>query len=117
MPYIPDLIPDESKIIPEYFTKQAQAIKPKSAPNTGQTLLGLLFLAVAVYFTRCIGFTEIFGVLAVFCTRASKRWLENVGRYSLTGIARLVSYLIIIAISIPVYHGYQHRAELAAAEQ
>jgi len=39
MPYIPDLIPDESKIILEYFTKQAQVIKPKSAYVTNKRLV------------------------------------------------------------------------------
>jgi hypothetical protein len=38
MPYIPNLIPDESKIIPEYFTKRAQVIKPKSAYLTNKSL-------------------------------------------------------------------------------
>jgi hypothetical protein len=118
MPYIPDLVPKESKIIPEYFAKQSQlATKGKISSNAVQILLGLIFLGIAICFIRYLGFALLFGLLAVLCTRAGKRWLESIGRFSLTGVARLVIYGIVIVISVPVYMAYQHLDEVDEAER
>lgn len=118
MPYIPDLIPKESKIVPEYFAKQSQLLpKCKAAGNTGQVLLGLLFLAVAVFNIRYVGFALLFALLAVSCTGAGKRWLESAGRFSLAGAARLVIYGIMFLVSVPVFLTYKHQDEVDAAER
>ena len=118
MPYLPNLIPEKDKVIPEYFHKQSTVgAKVKAPVAVGPILLGLLFLFIAIYFIRYAGFAALFGLLALFCTGAGKRWLENAGRFRMTGAARLVIYGIILAVSVPIYLAYQHQDEVDATDR
>lgn len=114
MPYLPDLISQDQKIIPEYFHKQPiNRQKPKT--DVGAILLAVLFLSIALYFIRYVGFAALFGLLALSCTNGGRRWLEKVGRFSLTGAARVVIYGAVVLVSVPVYLSYAHQDEADAA--
>ena len=116
MPYLPDLIPKDHKVISEYFHKQpAGRMKPKAPVSS--IFLGLGFLLTALYFIRYIGFATLFGLLALSCTNGGKHWLEKAGRFNLTGIARTAIYSLVILVSIPVYLAYAHQDEADAAER
>lgn len=116
MPYLPDLIPKDRKVIPEYFHKQPVGTQQPKA-DAGAVLLGLVFLIIAVCFIRYAGFAALFGLLVISCTNGGRRWLERAGRFSLTGVARVVIYGLMILVSVPVYLGYVHQDEVDAAER
>jgi len=116
MPYLPDLVPKESKVIPEYFNAPYNARSTaKTATNPISILMGLLFLAITIYFIRYVGFAALFGLLALSCTNGGKRWLEKVGRFSLSGVARTAIYGLVILVSIAVYLAYTQQDEVDAA--
>jgi len=117
MRYLPDLIPRDNKVIPDYFQQRPVGLSAQAKTSAGPTLLGICFLIVALCFIRYVGFAALFGLLALSCSKGGQRWVERTGRFTLTGMARVVIYGLVMLLSVPVYLAYVQQDEVDAAER
>ncbi|TBO44260.1 tol-pal system YbgF family protein [Pedobacter kyonggii] len=117
--YIPDLIPQPAKVLPDYFNtkKNDPNKKPK---KTGKEIIDtiifiVLLIFAAVYIPHPV-ISLVLGFAALVTLPSGRSWLEHKLRFSLTKRIRLGSYILAGITLIPLLVHYHH-ADILAEKQ
>jgi hypothetical protein len=107
MPYIPGLIREELKVLPEYFSE-----KDKTQPIRNESpvfkVLSILFIILSLVLIKKIWIALALFCVACICTSKGKRWLESNFRFNLTDKIRVIFSCILLLLCLPLYGYYQH---------
>lgn len=109
MSYLPKLIPEKSKVLPEYFKQKSEGAKIKGEKqHLLFSIAGALFIVLACYFIKHPLVFLLFGFLAFMSFPFGKKWLEDKLSFKLSPAITLGTYLLFILGLVPMisyYHG------------
>lgn len=108
MKYLPKLIPEKSKVLPEYFNPRPGKgkIKPEKH-KLAFSIAGALFLVVAFYFIRHPLLFILLGFLSFISFPYGKKWIERKLVFKLNPSIRMGTYIAFIALLIPLSIHYK----------
>ncbi len=115
MRYMPGLIPEESKVLPEYFKGTPY---PAPAINKAQSLL--YYLGAAIFFIAAIFninhpvLTLLFGAIGFILLPQGHRWIEEKLRFRFTAKIKSVFGAVLFITAIPFVAHYQEADKKAA---
>ncbi|MFB9075960.1 hypothetical protein ACFFLS_13585 [Flavobacterium procerum] len=107
MRYVPNLIPDKSKVLGHYF--KGNIHKPKkvsSFQNVLRWIGGLFFMLIALSFLKHLILTLLFGLIGFMILPPGHNWLEKKFRFNLTTKIKSFSGVIIFLFSLPLLGHY-----------
>jgi tetratricopeptide (TPR) repeat protein len=113
MPYLPKLIPEESKVLPEYFNNSSRI-----GGNSQQKSNPLLWLIAIFCFIAAVAMIDrlfvavVLASVGLICTPIGKSWLEDVGQFKLTPKIRVLFCSLLLLINFPLSIYYQHVEEV-----
>jgi len=108
MSYLPKLIPEKSKVLPEYFKQKSEGAKIKAEKqHLLFSIAGALFIVLACYFIKHPLVFLLFGFLAYMSFPFGKKWLEAKLSFKLTPAITLGTYLLFILGLVPMISYYQ----------
>jgi len=107
MPYVPDLIPKEHRVLPDYFNTQNPKVKGgKGVAQPLAIFAAIAFFSAAIYFYHDFFIALCLAVAAGICTGPGKRWLEKIGDFTLTPRIRLLFCAVLVVFCIPLWPYY-----------
>ncbi len=107
MRYVPNLIPTENKILPDYFEGDIyKAHKSNVALESICWVLGILFCIGGVALARHPVLTLIFGFIGFILTPTGHKWIEKVLSFRFTANFKLILIATILCIAIPLTRNY-----------
>lgn len=118
MRYVPNLIPESSKVLPDYFKGNIYDFTKKNP--TRETILwivGLIFLLLAVVSIRHPLMTLIFGFIGLLFTPTGKRFIERKLNFRLTPKIKTITVLALFIGSLPLANHYSKIDNKIAYEQ
>lgn len=120
MPFVPDLIPEDKRVLPEYFDP-SRIEKTATGPKTPvmNTVLAVLLFGAGAWSYQHPGILVLLFFAGLICTGKGGRFVEKAGRFSLTNPVRAILFALLLVIYIPLYFYYdgQDQAQLAYARQ
>jgi hypothetical protein len=118
MPYIPNLIPPEHQVLPEYFNGKNPINQQGQKPPSPFWYFAAAILTTAGIFNAERPWMAASLILtATLCTPYGKRKLESAAHFQLTLKLRLWFCLILLLLNIPLVFYYQHEGFLATQRQ
>lgn len=109
MRYIPGLIPERSKVLPEYFKGERHADAHQSAnSNAGLTIIALLLFFAAFAFASHGWVLLLLAAAGMSILPYSTPFIERTLRFSYTSRIRAATCCVLLLCSVPmVMHGRQ----------
>lgn len=118
MRYVPNLIPDSSKILPDYFKGDIyKATKKNPAINILMWILGVFFFIGALVFIKHPLMLLVFGLLGFILIPPGHRFLEKKLRFRLTPKIKAIAASAIFLGSMPLSSHYQEIDRQEAYQQ
>lgn len=109
MRYVPNLIPDSSKVLSDYFKGDIyRATKKKTLVDTIFWIIGVFFLIVALIFIKHPVMTLVFGLIGFILIPPGHRFLERKLQFRLTPKIKAITTLALFIGSIPFTSYYAH---------
>ncbi|WP_264537942.1 tetratricopeptide repeat protein [Flavobacterium sp. N1736] len=107
MRYIPNLIPEKSKVLPHYFIENI-ILKKKSNPFLFflKWFIGILFLLFALLYLKHPIISLIFGFIGFIILPFGHNWLEKKFRFSLTTKIKSVFVCVVLLFFLPLLGHY-----------
>jgi len=117
MRYVPNLIPEKSKVLPEYFTGKSKYKIKKSPVNVIVFwILSILLLILGLVYFKHLLITLIFGSLGFIINPIGQSYIESSLKFILTPFLKAIVgvFFIVLAIStINFYKNVDYQAELS----
>jgi tetratricopeptide (TPR) repeat protein len=108
MRFVPDLIPKNRRVLPEYFRGE---IYTGSTKNNSFSII--YFLGAVLFFISAIAFinhpllTFLFGSIGIVLLPQGNRWIEKQLRFRLTSKIKLIFGAVLFVIALPLVNYYQ----------
>lgn len=119
MKYIPDLIPKDKKVLPDYFKKKASTTKVEE-PTLIQLLsygFSAVLIIVALFNASRFGLLLLFLILAFLSLPYGRKLIESWLKFKLKLPIALAFYGLVLLSSLPMFAAYRkqeaHAAHLA----
>lgn len=107
MRYVPNLIPEKSKVLPTYFKGDIyKATKKNPIRDFVLWILGVLFLITALTFIKHPIMLLLFGVLGFILVPPGHRFLEKKLRFRLTTKIKIIAASLLFIGSLPLTNHY-----------
>ncbi|MBZ4190645.1 tetratricopeptide repeat protein [Niabella beijingensis] len=126
MKYVPDLIPERSKVLPDYF-KEGPPCKPAKKSKASDVLmwiLGAIFFLFALISIRHPALFILHGLIGFILIPPGHNYLERNLHFILTSKIKTITALALFIASIPLMDYYQkidrkiaHEKKLAAEKK
>lgn len=118
MRYVPDLIPDSSKILPDYFKGNIyKASKKNSVRDTIFWVIGIIFLVGALVSIKHPLMTLIFGLISLIIIPPGHQFIERKLRFRLTPKIKAIAASALFIGSVPLTSHYSDVDQKIAYEQ
>lgn len=107
MPYIPDLIPKENRVLPDYFNvhnPKGKSGKERSEPLA--IIAAIVFFAAALFFYHYLFMALFLAISGFICTGPGKRSVEKAGDFKLTPKIRMLFCGMLLVLCIPLWPYY-----------
>jgi tetratricopeptide (TPR) repeat protein len=118
MRYVPNLIPDSSKILPEYFKGDIyKATKKNPTLNILMWILGVFFFIGALVFIKHPLMLLVFGLLGFILIPPGHRFLEKKLRFRLTTKIKAITASALFLGAMPLGSHYQEVDRQEAYQQ
>lgn len=115
MKFIPDLIPEEFRVLLDYFKEENNNRNNKKPNPFSVLLLILLFVITAILFGKAVVAFFYIGIGLLF-TKFGKNWIEGRGTFILTTRIRTVLSSLLFLASVPtwfIFQGIENKAKAA----
>lgn len=108
MRYIPKLIPEDFRVLPEYFKGSPYQSQTKSKPLLAlYWIIGIFFLLSALTFIKHPFLTLLLGLIGFLFLPPGQKWLEQKLRFTLTPKIKSIFCTLLFVFSIPLVGHYQ----------
>jgi len=117
MKYVPKLIPDHLKVLPDYFKGSAYG-----SASSNKLLIILSYIGASFFFLSAlatIGYPPLallYGMLGLILLPPGHRWLERTFRFRLTPKIKTVFGVLFFVVSLPLLNNYQKLVTQEAAQ-
>lgn len=118
MRYVPNLIPDSSKVLPDYFKGNIyKTTKQHQAKNTIFWIIGLFFIFTAIGFIRHPIISLLFGAIGLILIPSGQEFIERKLKFSITLKIKTIAVAILCICAFPLVKYYSKIDKIAANEQ
>ena len=118
MRYVPNLIPDNSKVLPDYFKGSIyNATKKNPLRDTILWVIGIFFFIGALVFIKHPVMTLIFGLIGFILIPPGQQYLERKLKFRLTSKIKTIAASALFIGSVPLTSHYDAIDKKIAYEQ
>lgn len=118
MRYVPDLIPDSSKVLPDYFKGNIyKATKKNPLRDTFFWVIGVFFLIGALVSIKHPIMTIVFGLIGFILIPPGHQFLERKLKFRLTPKLKAIATSVLFIGSVPLTSHYNDVDQKIAYEQ
>lgn len=118
MRYVPNLIPDSSRVLPDYFEGNIYKVAEKNPiRDTIFWIIGILFFIAALVSFRHPIMILFFGLIGLILAPHGKQFLEQKLRFRLTPKIRMIATLALFIGAVPLKSHYADVDKKIAYEQ
>ncbi|OSZ82583.1 hypothetical protein CAP35_04765 [Chitinophagaceae bacterium IBVUCB1] len=108
MKYVPDLIPKDKRVLPDYFKNNPfKYTKGNTALNVLGYIAGSIFILMAFASINYILLALLYGVIGFVLLPVGHRFLENIFSFKLTTRIKAIFCSSLFVISLPVHAHYK----------